>query len=174
MLILGQNDIFCSHNVVNFSVWFLQLAVFKYLVASHVTEQGSFLTQPCAVIKFSRFITHPGTCMLWIQIKFMLQYALTNHPERLGLESGRRWICAVGNIKPIKKINDDPTRNFNQMSRNNNAIICFGIIIFMNSQLEFSSVHFIYYSDKYDTYHNIQYTSYHTQHTQPDGLICHY
>ena len=40
MLILGQNDIFCGHNVVNFSVWFLQLTVFKYLVASHVTEQG--------------------------------------------------------------------------------------------------------------------------------------
>ena len=31
----------------------------------------------------------------------------------------------------------------------------------------FSSVHFIHYSDKYDTYHNIQYTSYHKHHTQP-------
>ena len=40
MLILGQNDIFCGHNEVNFSVWFFQLTVFKYLVASHVTEPG--------------------------------------------------------------------------------------------------------------------------------------
>ena len=39
MLIVGQNDIFCGHNVVNFSMWFLQLTVFKYLVASHVSEQ---------------------------------------------------------------------------------------------------------------------------------------
>ena len=30
MLILGQNDIFIGHNVVNFSVSFLQLTVFKY------------------------------------------------------------------------------------------------------------------------------------------------
>ena len=44
MLILGKNDIFCGHNVVNFSVRFLQLTVFKYLVASHVTEAGSLLT----------------------------------------------------------------------------------------------------------------------------------
>ena len=68
MLILGQNDIFCSHSVVNFSVWFLQLAVFKYLVASHVTEMGSLLTEPCAVIKFSHFSSQPGTCMLWYRI----------------------------------------------------------------------------------------------------------
>ena len=53
MLILGQNDIFCGHHVVNFSVWFLQLTVFKYLVASHVTEPGSLLTEPGAVIKLS-------------------------------------------------------------------------------------------------------------------------
>ena len=64
MLILGQNDIFCGHNVVNFSVWFFQLTVFKYLVASHVTEPGSLLTEPGAVIKFSHFCSHPGTCML--------------------------------------------------------------------------------------------------------------
>ena len=51
MLIFGQNDIFCSYNVVQFSVWFLQLTAFKYLVASHVTEPGSLLTEP-------------GTCML--------------------------------------------------------------------------------------------------------------
>ena len=51
MLILGQNDIFFGDNVVNFSVWFLQLTVFKYLVASHVTEPGSLLNEPCAVIK---------------------------------------------------------------------------------------------------------------------------
>ena len=59
ILILGQNYIFCSHNVVYFSVWFLQLTVFKYLVASHVTEPGSLLTEPCAVIKFSHFSSHP-------------------------------------------------------------------------------------------------------------------
>ena len=64
MLILGQNKIFCGHNVVNFSVWFLQLTVFKYLVASHVTEQGLLLIEPGAVIKFSHFCSHPGTCML--------------------------------------------------------------------------------------------------------------
>ena len=64
MLILGQNDIFCSYSVVNYSVWFLQLTVFKYLVASHVTEPGLLLTEPGAVIKFSHFSSHPGTCML--------------------------------------------------------------------------------------------------------------
>ena len=53
MLILGQNDVFCGHNVVNFSVWFIQLTVFKYLVASHVTEPGSLLTEPSTVIKLS-------------------------------------------------------------------------------------------------------------------------
>ena len=64
MLILGQNVILCGHNVVIFSVWFLQLTVFKYLVASHVTEPGSSLTEPCAVIKFRHFCSHPGTCIL--------------------------------------------------------------------------------------------------------------
>ena len=64
MLILGQNYIFCGHNVVNFSVWFLQLTVFKYLVASHVTEPGLLLTEQGAVIKFSRFCSHPGIRML--------------------------------------------------------------------------------------------------------------
>ena len=64
MLVLGQNDIFCGHHVVNFSVWFLQLTVFKYLVASHVTEPGSLLTEPGAAIKFSHFCSHPGKCML--------------------------------------------------------------------------------------------------------------
>ena len=49
-MILDQNDIFCGYNVVDFSVWFLQLTVFKYLVASHVTEPGSLLTEPGAVI----------------------------------------------------------------------------------------------------------------------------
>ena len=38
--------------------------------------------------------------------------------------------------------------------------------------VQVSPVHFIYYSDKYDSYHNIQHTSYHTHHTQPVGLIC--
>ena len=52
MLILGQNYIYCGHNVVNFSVWLLQLTVFKYLVASHVTEPGWLLTEPFAVTKF--------------------------------------------------------------------------------------------------------------------------
>ena len=64
MLSLGQNDIFCGHNAVNFSVWFLQLTVFKYLVACHVTEPGSLLTEPGAVIKFSHLSSHPGPCML--------------------------------------------------------------------------------------------------------------
>ena len=64
MLILGQNDIFCYHNVVIFSVLFLQLTVFKNLVASHVTEPGSLLTEPGAVIKFSNFSSRAGTCML--------------------------------------------------------------------------------------------------------------
>ena len=64
MLIFGKNDIFCGYNVVKFSVWFLQLTVFKYLFASHVTEPGSLLTEPGAVIKFSPFSSHPGTCML--------------------------------------------------------------------------------------------------------------
>ena len=64
MLILGQNDIFSGHNVVNISIWYLQLTVFKYLVASHVTEPVSLLTEPCAVIKFSHFSSHLGTCML--------------------------------------------------------------------------------------------------------------
>ena len=73
MLILGQNDISWGHNVVNFSVWFLQLTVFKYLVASHVTELGSLLTEPCAVIKFSHFSSHPSTCMPYKRI--MTQFA---------------------------------------------------------------------------------------------------
>ena len=64
MLIFGQNDIFCGYNVVQFSVWYLQLTVFKYLVASHVTEPGSLLIEPGAVIKLSHFSSHPGTCML--------------------------------------------------------------------------------------------------------------
>ena len=68
MWILGQNDIFCGYNVVNFSVRFFQLTIFKYLVASHVTEPGSLLTEPGAVIKFSHFSSHPGTCMLHIYI----------------------------------------------------------------------------------------------------------
>ena len=59
MLILGQNDVFCGNNVVNFSVWFLQLTVFKYLVASHVTEPGSLLTEPCVVIKLSLSVVTP-------------------------------------------------------------------------------------------------------------------
>ena len=63
MLILGQNDIFCGHNEVKFSVWFLQLTAYKYLVASHGTEPGSLLAEPGAVIKFSHFSSHPGTCM---------------------------------------------------------------------------------------------------------------
>ena len=59
ILILSQNDIFYAHHVVNFSVLFLQLTVFKYLVASHVTEPGSLLTEPGAVIKFSHFCSPP-------------------------------------------------------------------------------------------------------------------
>ena len=40
-------------------MWFLHLTVFKYLVASHVTEPGSLLTEPCGVIKFSNFSSPP-------------------------------------------------------------------------------------------------------------------
>ena len=64
ILILGQNVIFCGHNVVHFSVWFPQLTVLKYLVATHAIEPGSFVTEPGTVIKFSQFSSHPGTCML--------------------------------------------------------------------------------------------------------------
>ena len=63
MLILGQNDIFCGHSVVNFSMWFFQLTVFKYLIASHVAEPGSLLTEPGAVIKSGHFSSHPGKCL---------------------------------------------------------------------------------------------------------------
>ena len=62
MLILGQNDIFCGHNVVNFSMRFLQMTVFKYLVASHVTEPGSLLTEPGAVIKMK---SHLQSGVIW-------------------------------------------------------------------------------------------------------------
>ena len=61
MLILGQNDLFCGHSVVNFSVWFPQKTV---LVANHVTEPGLLLTESGAVIKFSHFSSHPSACML--------------------------------------------------------------------------------------------------------------
>ena len=66
MLILGQNDIFCDQNVVNYSVCFLQLTVFKYVVASHVTEPRPLLTEAGTVIKFSYISSHRGTCMLQI------------------------------------------------------------------------------------------------------------
>ena len=46
-----------------FQCYFSNL-VFEYLVASHVTEPGSLLTGPDAVIKFSHFSSDPGTCML--------------------------------------------------------------------------------------------------------------
>ena len=60
----GLRPIGRSPGVPDKSVWFLRLIVFKYLVASHVAELGSLLTEPCAVIKFSHFSSHPGTCML--------------------------------------------------------------------------------------------------------------
>ena len=46
MLILGKNYILYAPNTVNFSVWYLQVTawIFNYLVASHVTEQGSLPT----------------------------------------------------------------------------------------------------------------------------------
>ena len=62
--ILWQNDVLCGHSVVYFSVWFLQLTVSKYLVAGHVPEPGSLLTEPGAVIKLSHFSSRPDTCML--------------------------------------------------------------------------------------------------------------
>ena len=43
----------------------IQMTVFKYLVASHVTEPGSLLTEPGAVIMLSHFSSPPGTCMLY-------------------------------------------------------------------------------------------------------------
>ena len=45
MLILGDNYIFCAPNVVNFLYDFFnwQHGLFKYLVASHVTEPDSWL-----------------------------------------------------------------------------------------------------------------------------------
>ena len=62
LLILGQNDLFCSHNVVIFSVWFLQLTAFKYLVPSHVTEQGSLLTEPGTVSSVISAVTPVHVC----------------------------------------------------------------------------------------------------------------
>ena len=41
------------------------LDFFNYLVAINVTEPGSSLTEPGAVVKFSDFSSHPGTPMLW-------------------------------------------------------------------------------------------------------------
>ena len=37
---------------------------FNCLIASHVTDPGSSLTEPGAVIKFSDFSSHPGTRIL--------------------------------------------------------------------------------------------------------------
>ena len=66
MLILGQNDIFCGHNIVIFQCDFYnwQQGFFKYLAARHVTEPGSLLTEPVAVIKSSHLSIHHRTCML--------------------------------------------------------------------------------------------------------------
>ena len=92
MMILDQNDVFCGHNVVNFSVCFLQLTVFKYLVASHETEPGSLLTEPGAVIKFSRFSSHLGIMyakkICWENTHIIMEGAqkfavLTPHDVRL-------------------------------------------------------------------------------------------
>ena len=55
-----QYDILCGYNVIDCSVWFLQMKVFKYLVASHVIEPGSLLSEADAVIKCSHFSSHPG------------------------------------------------------------------------------------------------------------------
>ena len=62
MLIWGQNDIFRGYNVVNYSVWFLQLTVFKYLIASPVTEPGSLLTEPGAVSSVISTVTPVHVC----------------------------------------------------------------------------------------------------------------
>ena len=67
ILILGTNYIFYAPNVVNCSMWFLQLTACIFetpVVASHVTESDSLLTEPGAVIKFSDFSSHLGTRML--------------------------------------------------------------------------------------------------------------
>ena len=82
MLILGQNVIFCGHNVVIFLVWFLELTVFKYLVASHVTEPGSLLTEPCAVIKFSHFCSHPvHVCYNTPPLRWGIHWNLVDSPN---------------------------------------------------------------------------------------------
>ena len=72
MLILVHNAIFRGHKVVNFSVWLLQLTVFKYLVASHVAEPGSLLTEPGDVIKFSHFCSHPR--YMYAMILLLVEY----------------------------------------------------------------------------------------------------
>ena len=49
MLIIGQNDIICAPNIAilcDFSNW--QHGFFNNMVASHVIEPGSLLTEPGA------------------------------------------------------------------------------------------------------------------------------
>ena len=63
MLILGQSDIFCAHNVVHFfNMIFATVSMdfFNCLVANHVTDPGSSLIEPGAVIKHSDFASHPA------------------------------------------------------------------------------------------------------------------
>ena len=67
MLILGPYNIFYAPIAVNFSMWFLQMTacIFEMpVVASHVIQQGSSLTESGAAIKCSDFSRHPGTRML--------------------------------------------------------------------------------------------------------------
>ena len=42
---------------------------FNYPVASNVTERVSWLIEPGAVITFSDFSSHPGTCKLYAKIR---------------------------------------------------------------------------------------------------------
>ena len=66
MLILGQNDILCGHNVI---IFFLNITFsngsmefFNCLVAAcHVTEPGLSLCAPGAVIKFNTLLM-----LLWL------------------------------------------------------------------------------------------------------------
>ena len=57
-LFLGQSGICIDRNAANFSIWFLQLIaciLTALIVASHVTETDSSLTEPNALIKLSDF-----------------------------------------------------------------------------------------------------------------------
>ena len=53
------------------------------MVASHVTEPGSSPTESGAMIKFSDFSSHPGTCMLYSLIKPAAMEKLMAFPAQI-------------------------------------------------------------------------------------------